>query len=269
MFGHRSSRLSTRARAIGIVGAAAAAVLVWASPASAELVDPPGTCVGAGTWRDGGFTVESSTADPAAVIEVPRSDEVSWTGALVGREPGAERQIAGSVSLALPVPLGSLTIDDWSGPGTNVASSGVQRYDLPAVVPAGVVFTLRAEHHENGALFCSGSAQLRIAGSPFGSPLTWVSIGLALLFGALLAIAGLGTSPGTGRLIGGALLGLLFGWFAGLSLVLVGVSTLDSVLPLVLAVVGLAGGGAWGRLSLLRRLLRRPVDVGPTVGVGS
>ena len=103
------------------------------------------------------------------------------------------------------------------------------------------------------------------------SPLTWVVIGLSVLLGALLVVLGLGRSPGTGRLVGGAVLGLFFGWFAGLSLVFLGISPLDSPLPVVLAVVGLVGGAVWGRLSPLGRLRKARgagADTQPLAGVG-
>ena len=138
--------------------------LVGAQPASADLVDPPGSCQVVAGWAGGGFSVDSTTADPDAVIEVPRSDSVAWTTLLAGPPAGTERQIAGSLRLALPFPLGSVSIDEWSGPSTTVTDSGTRDYDLPAVVPAGVVFQVRGEHYENGALFCTGSALMRIAG---------------------------------------------------------------------------------------------------------
>lgn len=232
---------------------AAASPLVAAHPASAELVDPPGSCQVVAMWTNGGFSVDSTTANPDTVIEVPRSDSVAWTTLLVGPQAGTERQIAGSLRLALPFPLGSVSIDDWSGPSTTVSDAGTRDYDLPGLVPAGVVFQVRGEHHENGALFCTGSAWMRIAGGPFDSPLTWVSLALTALLGAALLLAGRSGPPGVGRMVLGGVLGALLGWLLGLTLVLFGVSTLGGPLPMVLGLVGLAGGPVWVRLSPLRR----------------
>src|SRR5690606_35242635 len=233
---------------------AAVGVAAWPDPAAADLVDPPGSCVGTGTWHDGGFTVDSSTAERGTVIEVPRADRVSWSGEVVGVDPGTERTIAGSVAGRLPVPLGSFTLTDWAGPTTTAAASGTETYDLPSFVPAGVVFQLQVEHYEDGALYCSGAAQLRIAGGPFDSPLIWIVLAATVLFGVLLALTGLAPSPGNGQLIVGALLGLPFGWFIGLTAVMFGAVPLDSVLPLVDAVLCAGGGAVWARLSPLGRL---------------
>jgi hypothetical protein len=79
----------------------------------------------------------------------------------------------------LPAPLGALTVNDWSGPATNVSSSGTREYDLPALVPAGSGVPAARDHHEDGAVFCTASARLRIAGGPFDTPLIWVGLALA------------------------------------------------------------------------------------------
>jgi hypothetical protein len=231
----------------------AAGLMVGAQPAAAELVDPPGSCLVTATWAGSGISVDSAAANPDSVIEIPRSDTVAWTTQLVGPQGGTERQIAGSLTLALPAPLGTVTIDDWSGSSNTVTNSGTRAYDLPALVPAGVVFTVRGEHHEDGTVFCAGSASLRIAGGPFDSPLTWASLVLTAILGVALLLAGRSPAPGVGRMVLGGLLGLLLGWLLGLTLVLFGVSTLDGPLPLILAVLGLVGGPVWVRLSPLRR----------------
>lgn len=251
--GGRSLSLYLR-RVAAVTVFAAVGVAAWPAPAAADLVDPPGSCAGTGTWHDGGFTVESSTADRSTVIEIPRADRVSWSGEVAGLDPGTERTIAGSVALHLPVPLGSFTVNDWAGQATTVATSGTETYDLPSFVPAGVVFQLQVEHYEDGALYCSGAARLRIAGGPFDSPLIWVVLAATVLFGVLLALTGLAPSPGKGQLVVGALRGLPFGWFIGLTAVMFGAVPLDSVLPLVDAVLCAGGGAVWARLSPLGRL---------------
>jgi hypothetical protein len=234
----------------GALALAGAYLLAAAPPAAAELADPPGACVGTGAWRDGGFTVVSSDADPGEVIEIPRADQVAWTGQVVGPQPGRERPTAGSILLQLPAPLGRITVNRWDGNGVNVEASGTESYDLPALVPAGVVFTLHGEHREGGQVFCTGTAQLRIAGGPFDSPLIWVALAGTALFGGLLLLAGRNTPVAGGRRAGraliGVLLGLLFGWFAGLALVLSGAAPLASPLVLLTALVGAAVGAAWG-----------------------
>jgi hypothetical protein len=233
-----------------------AAILTgWAAPAAADLTDPPGTCTGTATWSGGGFTVDSATADPAAVIEVPRADDVAWTARAVGPVAGEPRPISGSVTLSLPAPFGSVTIDEWQSTSVNVESAGTYAYDLPALVPAGVVFEVRAEHHENGPTFCTAAARLRIAGGP-GLP-AWLGLVLTLVAAVLLGLTGVtsgaGGGSGIGRSVGGAILGLFTGWLLGLDLVLFGATALDSALPVVLAGIGLVGGAVWSRLAPIHR----------------
>jgi len=240
-----------------IVVLSAAGVMPLASPAPAGLVEPAGSCVVRASWTNGGFTVDSATADPNAVIVIPRADSVAWTAKLARPLLGTQRQISGSLAVDLPAPLGTLVIDQWSGPSSKVTNSGVRTYDLPSLVPAGVVFKLRGDLHENGTMFCTGTASLRIAGGPLRSPLAWISLGLTALFGVLLLLAGRFAAPRAGHLILGAGLGLPFGALLGVMIVMLGVSTLDGPLPATFAVVGAAGGAAWSRSSPLRRT-RRP-----------
>jgi len=246
------SRPLTRRR-IGYAGGALALaggfLLAGGPAAAADLADPPGTCAGTGAFRDAGFTVVSTGADPADVIEIPRADQVAWTGEVTGPEPGQPRPIAGRIALELPAPLGQVTVDEWDGTGVNLAASGTEPYDLPGLVPAGVVFTLHAEHREGDQVFCTGTAQLRIAGGPFDSPLVWVGLAGTALTGGLLLLAGRNTPPSGGRRAGravtGGLLGLLFGWFVGLTLLLFGLVSLASPLILLAGLAGLVGGVAW------------------------
>jgi hypothetical protein len=235
----------------GGVAAAAAALALAAPPAAADLAEPAGACAGTATWREAGVAVVSTAADPADVVEIPRRDVVEWSGRVVGPQPGATRPVAGAVGLRLPPPFGLLPVNRWDGPATAVEAAGVEAYDLPALVPAGVVFTLGVEHREDGEVFCTGTAHLRIAGGAFDSPLIWVGVVGVLLFGGLLLAAGRAAPgagrPGAGRMALGALLGVLFAGFAALTLVLFGVVPLASPLLTVAPPVGLAAGVAWSR----------------------
>lgn len=240
-----------RRRIVYVAAAAALATghLAVPVPAAAELTQPAGTCVGAGTWETGGFTVVSTDADPSRVIEIPRADRVAWSAEVTGPQGGAPRPIAGNISLQLPPPLGWTTVDEWSGSATNVASVGVRDYDLPSLVPAGVVFTLRAEHREGGEVLCTGTARLVIAGGPFDSPLIWVALALLVAFGVPLVLTGRARSggPHTGRMLAGAALGAGFGLAVGLTLLLFGALPLASPVLTAAPLVGLLAGGGWGR----------------------
>ena len=89
----------------GALALAGGVLLTGAAPAAADLAEPAGACVATGSWQAGGFTVVSTDADPADVIEIPRADQVAWTGQVIGPDPGPERPIAGRISLQLPPPL--------------------------------------------------------------------------------------------------------------------------------------------------------------------
>ncbi len=244
----------TRPRLIlsgGVVAVVAAALIVsWPAPAAADLSQPPGACDVTTTWGDGGTAIESGSAEPGDVIDVPRADEVSWSARVNGPVAGTERPVAGSVSLVLPDPLGTVTLDEWSGSTDNIETSGVRT--LPETLPAGVVFELRLEHYENGALFCTASVRLRIDGGP--GPIAWTSLALMLLFGALLGLVGAKGGCSLAMRLLGAALGLLAGAFVGSSLVLFGVLPLRSIATVLLAAAGLILGTF---LCKLRRLWTR------------
>jgi hypothetical protein len=235
----------------GSLAAVAACLVLAAPPAAADLAEPAGACAGTAAWRDAGVAVDSAAADPADVVEIPRRDVVEWSGRVAGPEPGAARPVAGAVGLLLPPPIGLFPVNRWDGPATAVAAAGAEAYDLPALVPAGVVFTLGVEHREDGEVFCTGTAHLRIAGGAFDSPLIWVGVVGVLLFGGLLLAAGRAAPgagrPRAGRMALGALVGVLLAAFAALTLVLFGVVPLASPLLTVAPLVGLAAGVAWSR----------------------
>jgi hypothetical protein len=231
---------------LGVVAAFTVAGPLVAGPAAADIVSPAGACVGSGAWKASGVTATSPQLATDDVIEVRRADEVSWSGRVVGPTAGTPRPVAGRVALRLPPPLGAISIADWSGPATAVERSGTYSYDLPSLVPAGVRLDLLASHDESGRRHCTASVGIIIPGGPFDSPLIFLAlVGLALL-GLLLALLGRSAGPaGKGRIVGGALLGLPFGLFLALTLVLFGAIALASPLVTVLVVLGAVIGALW------------------------
>ena len=150
------------------------------------------------------------------------------------------------MALKLPPPFGAISIADWSGGATEVERSGTYAYDLPSFVPSGVRLDLVASHDEAGKRHCSASVGLIIPGGPFDSPVIWVALaGLAVLGGLLVLLGRSATRPGAGRIVGGALLGLPFGLFGALTLVLFGAVPLASPLVTVLIVLGAVVGALW------------------------
>lgn len=231
---------------MGVVLLGLVALFGLASPASAEVVEPAGACTGSGAWKSAGITRTAAQLAPGDVIEIPRADTVAWKGAVVGPKAGTAREVAGRVSLRLPAPLGSIDIADWGGRAEDVERSGTYAYDLPTLVPAGVRLDLLASHDEGGKRHCSAAVGLIIPGGPFESPLIWASLAGLLIFGSVLALVGRSSSPpSAGRVVGGALLGLPFGLFLALTLVLFGLLPLASPLFTPVVVLGLAAGAAW------------------------
>jgi hypothetical protein len=240
----------------GVFAALAAALLASSPAAAADLSDPPGACVVTTTWGESGVIVDSASADPADLVEVPRAAEVTWSARANGPAEGTVRPVAGSLSLVLPAPLGNVTIDEWSGSTGKVETSGTRT--LPDLLPAGVAFEMRMEHYENGALFCTSSVRLRIAGGP--GPIAWGSLALTLLFGALLGLVGIRGGCSFAMRLLGAGLGLLAGALVGSSLVLFGVLPLGSIATVLLAVVGLITGTFLCKLRRLRWLRKKKDD---------
>ncbi len=178
--------IMTLRRALAVAGAVVVALVATTGTAAADVVDPPGACVGSGTWQEGRLPETSTKHVPSDVITIPRKDVVSWSGAIGGAQLGDEvprREIAGKVELQLPPPVGWITIDDWGGNSVRAANEGVHDYDLPSLL-GGVKMKLRGQHSDAGSLTCSGSVFVQIDGS---SPLLIAGIvGLVLSGGVLL-----------------------------------------------------------------------------------
>ena len=218
-------------------------------PARADVVTPPGNCVGTAAFSngaDGAFTVDSSALTSSDVTTIPLSDDVTWQASLNGVTAGSQRDIAGFVKLDMPWPIPDVTLDRWSGPSSLTENSGTKHYSLPSFTPRDVVLDVYGEHRESGTLFCSGSAKVKIAGSAFSSIVTPVS--LAMLAGSL-GLSLLASRKGRAGL--GAVAGLATMISLGLALLMFGALPLNSSLLTVLPLAGLVLGGLWGKLGLL------------------
>lgn len=150
-------------------------------PVAAEFEENTIGCFASGSFEEGQFSVDVGSVGDQ-VVTVPRSDTVTWQGS-VAAPPGA---YSGSIWIELP--WGTYEIDAWQGSSDTVSNTGVEEYDLPALLPGGATFTVRGEHRdENGV--CSGYVNLELEGGPFGSPITWVSLVGTVATGAGLAVA--------------------------------------------------------------------------------
>jgi hypothetical protein len=242
------------ARRLFILAAVGVLAFGVGAPAyAADIVTPAGACVASATWQTGGVSKTTAALTGDDVIEIPRADTVSWQGGVAGLAAGGAREVAGRVALALPPPFGSITLARWQGDATEVQRSGTYSYDLPAVVPAGVLLDLHASHDEQGRRHCTAQVAVIIAGGAFDSPLIWAALAGLVLLAAAVTLLGRSASPGAGRMVIGALLGLPLGLFLGLVLVLFGVIPLASPLLTALIPLGAAAAAAWIRWSPLRK----------------
>ena len=170
-------------RFLGAITLLGAGALV--SPASVAHASLSGPCEATGTFQtgtksDGSFTVNAKSLGSATVV-IPREDTVNWTGAV--DVPAQSRSYSGSITVKLPPGFGSVTIDSWNSTSDNVANDGVEEYQLPSLVPAGVTFVVSGQHQEPGAT-CAGTVHVKIEGGAFDSPLAPVSLVLTGLSGA-------------------------------------------------------------------------------------
>lgn len=225
----------------------AAALVLAASPASAEITEPAGRCVGQAAFAegvDGPFTVSSADLQPDDVTTIPLEDTVTWSGRLTGATSG-RRDISGFVKVDMPWPIPDLTLDDWGGSSSRTENTDTTDYSLPAITPRGVELRVYGEHREAGSVFCSGSTKVKVDGSSFG-PFAIASVVLLVASALVAAVAskrgsaGLGTAAGFFTLL-----------FLGLALVFLGVLPLNSALVTLLPLLGLPLGFAWGKAALL------------------
>jgi hypothetical protein len=184
--------MSSAFRRVLALGAAFAVAFVLVTPeiAAADVVTPPGACVGTGTWEKAGFTERSFDHSTSDTITVPRADTVRWAGSVRGFRLGAfgaRRKIDGAVQLQLPI--GTANIDTWGGSSRRYANTGEHKYDLPSVL-IGVKMKLKGFHKDNGKTTCSGSVYVKVQGSATKNPLAWAALGGLVLFGGLLLFAG-------------------------------------------------------------------------------
>lgn len=166
----------------GLVAGAALSV-VMAGPAVADVEDDGPGCEGSatfveGTEADGSFTVDVADLDDETIV-VPRADTVEWEGSVLDA-PG---DYEGFVAVDLPAPFGTVEIASWSGDTDTTSNLGVEEYDLPWLVPAGVEVTVRAEHRDEQGT-CRATVTVEIEGGPFDTPVAAVSLVGTALCGA-------------------------------------------------------------------------------------
>ncbi len=234
------------------------------------------------------------TVDPSVsggVYQVPPAAVIAYTAVLSDVTDPGSRPLEGRVGLDLPPPFGLVSVARWSETGSNRSEDGFYRYNLPARwAPTGVTLRVRAEHTEPGRR-CVGALTVQLAGSTFGSFLRPVAV--ALLVGAAWLLARAGAAPShrhdpwsalhrrsagsssagngrsahrrtsrpparwqpRGRPAFGAVVGMVFGLFASVVLLLAGAVVLHSAWVTTTVLAGIATGLVIGWVGQ-----RSPVD---------
>ena len=120
-------------------------------------------------------------------VVIPRKGDVHWSGAI--QNASGTRDIEGKVYLKFPPPFGKIVVanGDWNGPSSRNANSGKYHYDLPSVL-VGPKFTLYGHHAERGNVVCTGTIDVRLAGSRLKNPALLASLVLTVLAVVNLAL---------------------------------------------------------------------------------
>lgn len=176
-----------------VLMAAGAFVVVPATVAGADVVTPPGACTATGHWVTEGVTRASTQYVPSDIVKIPQKDTVDWQGHEHG-EPigyfGPPRPIDGAVQVTLPFGI-KVTVWHWGGDKSpRYSNEGQESYNVPSVLVR-IPLKLSGYEKDDGALVCSGSVYLEVAGSRFKNPVGWGALAGFVIFGALMLAAGL------------------------------------------------------------------------------
>jgi hypothetical protein len=161
-----------------------------AGRAAGDVIQPPGACVGSGTWEKAGFTETSTAHQPSDTIKVPRADTVKWQGnerSFQLGSVGPRRPIEGKVEIELPI--GTATIESWGRTSVRYANQGEHKYNLPSVL-IGVKMKLKGFHNDAGRLTCSGSVYVRVKGGAAKNPAAAAGAAGLVVSGGVLLFAG-------------------------------------------------------------------------------
>jgi hypothetical protein len=210
------------------VGALAAASLLAAAPAGAEMSGPCTATIG------GENVAELSTGPTSTPVKVKKDDEVLVT-------MRSDRQMT-HLTITLKVARASWEVEDkdvstnrWteSIAVNDYATYGVGLYEVEGV-GTGTGFS------------CTGTGLVEVEGSPFATVAGWVGVGLTVIGVAGLVGATRGAFRGTRGRLGTGLLGLLAGLVGatGIGVLLQQFSVLypTSTLAIVVAGIGILVG---------------------------
>jgi hypothetical protein len=140
--------------------------------------------LGVGT---GSITVDVNAASTEEPVEIGAEDAVEWRVSVPGRT--TPEPMRGRLEIDLPWPLGTQTVEEWSGTATQGEATGLYTYQLTKAFPRGVPFTMVGTHGEPNVA-CVGQVALQIEGGAFDSWWIWVGLGGMALSAIALLLAG-------------------------------------------------------------------------------
>jgi hypothetical protein len=171
----------------GLLSLAIVQVAVAQTSGSDGTVSPnlSGPCQVMATIAENGTVIDPSAS--GGVYTAPVSGSASYNGSI--GVPAEERAFNGKVWVKLPRPFPSVNIKTWEDDnGKRVSDSGTVTWDLPKVLPRGVIVTAEGFHQDTGAR-CSGAIKVKLAGGFLDSPAGPVAGVLTLLTFGGLALA--------------------------------------------------------------------------------
>jgi hypothetical protein len=218
-----------------------ASLAIGATPAGAELTTNEIGCAGSAViTTDDGEQVTVNAEDDTVSLPAGAREAV-WQGSVATVTHDHSGQIEVAVGPT------NIQVGSWSSPNAGNAPDANGTKKLPSALdnlPPGKYEV--SGFHEGKEGRCEGRATIEVDGSIVGSPISAVSVVLAVVGLLLLLAFGLLGKPALA-----ALGGLLFGLFGGLDLVFLKAlgsgSILLVVLPILFLVVGLALGLARSR----------------------
>lgn len=226
------SRRVTRTLVVGLgFGAGLVLGALTATPAAADIESP---CQGRGLFREAAdldavnrgegpdaFTTDAplseqvrdgtdTLVDPtndSGPFTVPYEAAVAWEGSMGSGEVD-ERSSGGVVKVVFPPLVRDLIPDDWgtwdwSSTGVDTGDNGIETYELPDAIPGGTEFAVTGFHNDPAIPgTCEGFATLKLPGSAFNSPVTFVVIIITAGSTVLMITAAIQKVPAPGPGLG-------------------------------------------------------------------
>jgi hypothetical protein len=180
----------SRPAALVAAGLLTLGIVTAAAPPAGATLD--GGCTAVATFLlgvgTGSVTVDVNRASVDEPVEIGSEDAIEWRVTVPGSVTSPQ-PMRGRIEIDLPWPLGTQTVETWSGTTTVNEARGLYTYELTKAFPRGVPFTV-VGHHAQPGVSCRGQVALQVAGGPFDSWWIWVGLGGMVVSGIALLLAG-------------------------------------------------------------------------------